>query len=64
MALWNKSSVEHMKLFTRVIVIGEGDSYRVSEPSSWGKYYDRINYYDYVVKITDIENYTKQKFKE
>lgn len=64
MALWNKSSVEHMKLFTRVIVIGEGDSYRVSEPSSWGRYYDRVNYYDYIVKITDIEEYTKQKFKE
>lgn len=63
MALWNKSSVEHMKLFTRVIVIGEGDSYRVSESSPW-RYYDKVNYYDYIVKIADIEEYTKQKFKE
>ena len=63
MALWNKSSIEHMKLFTRVIVIGEGDSYRVIErtPYSWR---DNITYYDYIVKITDIEEYTKQKFKE
>lgn len=29
-----------------------------------GKWYSSYTYYDYIVKITDIEEYTKQKFKE
>lgn len=29
-----------------------------------GRWYSSYTYYDYIVKITDIEEYTKQKFKE
>lgn len=59
MVPWSKASIEHMKLFTRVTVIGEGDSHEVKDPNSqW------IDHYDYIAKIADIEEYTKQRFKE
>lgn len=58
--VWSKSSIEHLKLFTKVTVIGAGEAYRVLH------YKNSVldcDYYDYVVKIRDIENYIKQKIK-
>ena len=63
--LYTKAQLEHLLQFTRVTVIGRGCSYEVLDyESPRGKWYSSYIYYDYIVKITDIEEYTKQKFKE
>lgn len=62
---YTKAQLEHLLQFTRVTVIGRGCSYEVLDyESPRGKWYSSYTYYDYIVKITDIEEYTKQKFKE
>lgn len=63
--LYNKAPLEHLLQFTRATVIGKEGSYKVLDyESPKGRWYNTYVYYDYIVKITDIEEYTKQKFKE
>ena len=63
--LYTKATLEHLLQFTRATVIGKGGSYKVLDyESPKGRWYNTYVYYDYIVKITDIEEYTKQKFKE
>lgn len=62
---YTKAQLEHLLQFTRATVIGKGCSYKVLDyESPKGRWYNTYVYYDYIVKITDIEEYTKQKFKE
>ena len=64
-SLYTKAQLEHLLQFTRATVIGKGGSYKVLDyESPIGRWYNTYVYYDYIVKITDIEEYTKQKFKE
>lgn len=60
---YGKSTVEYIKEFTTVKVVGYGRTYRVLTYQ-----YERTNlrmydYYYYLVKIRDIEEYKKEKFK-
>lgn len=63
--LYTKAQLEHLLQFTRATVIGKESSYKVLDyESPKGRWYNTYVYYDYIVKIADIEEYTKQKFKE
>lgn len=63
--LYTKAQLEHLLQFTRATVIGKGGSYKVLDyESPIGIWCNIYVYYDYIVKIADIEEYTKQKFKE
>lgn len=62
---YTKAQLEHLLQFTKVTVIGRGSYYEIlTYASPLGRWYSSYTYYDYIVKITDIEEYTKQKFKE
>lgn len=60
---YSKGAIEYIKEFTGVEVVGYGRTHRVLTYQ-----YERTNlrmydYYCYLVKIRDIEEYKKEKFK-
>ena len=56
-----KSELLYLKDFTRVTVCGLGGHYSIANNGS-PRYYADYNYYPYIVRVSDIENYKKEKF--
>ena len=56
-----KSELLYLKDFTRVTVCGLGGHYSIAN-NDMPRYYADYNYYPYIVKVSDIENYKKEKF--
>jgi hypothetical protein len=64
-SIFTKESLQNLQQFTHAKVIGHGVAYEVlNYVSPYGRWMNTYTYYDYIVKVADIENYTKQKFKE
>lgn len=56
-----KSELLYLKDFTRVTVCGLGGHYSIANNGS-PRYYADYNYYPYIVRVSNIENYKKEKF--
>lgn len=56
-----KSELLYLKDFTRVTVCGLGGHYSIAN-KIMPSYYTDFNYYLYIVKVFDIENYKKEEF--
>lgn len=62
--IYGKKAVEQLKEFVIAKVVGYGSQYAVTVwKSSTYKNWSISNYYYYVVKISDIETYKKEKYK-
>lgn len=56
-----KSELLYLKDFTKVTVCGLGGHYSIANNDT-PRYYTDYNYYPYIVRVSDIENYKKEKF--